>query len=181
MSVVKTSRLISYILRHDPQSAGVTLDEHGWASVSDLIEGVNRTRHLTLELLERIVAEDDKGRYAFNADKTKIRANQGHSVSVDVELTCAAPPAVLYHGSAEKYAAAIAASGLEPKTRLYVHLSADRATAVKVGSRHGVPVVYEVDAARMQAEGYEFYLSVNGVWLTKHVPTAYLKSCEGED
>ena len=181
MSVVKTSRLISYILRHDPQSAGVTLDAHGWASVSELIDGVNRTRRLTFELLEQIVAQDDKGRYAFNADKTKIRANQGHSIPVDVELTCAAPPAVLYHGSAEKYATAIAVGGLEPKTRLYVHLSADRATAIKVGSRHGVPVVYEVDAARMQADGFVFYLSANGVWLTEHVPVAYLTQYARED
>lgn len=178
MSLIKASRYLSYVLRHCPQDAGITLDEHGWARVSELIAGVSRKHPLTMELLERIVAEDDKQRYVFSEDKTRIRANQGHSVAVDVELKRAVPPAVLYHGSADKYRVDIAAEGLKPQTRLHVHLSADVHTAVKVGSRHGVPVVYEVDAARMHADGFSFYLSVNGVWLTDRVPVAYLKKTD---
>lgn len=180
MSLIKTSRYISYVLRHNPQDAGLAMDAHGWVGVNELIEGVGKKRPLTAEMLERIVAEDDKGRYSFNEDKTKIRANQGHSIPVDVELREAVPPSVLYHGSAERFTVGIAAEGVKPGTRLYVHLSADVATAVKVGARHGTPVVYRVDAAGMYAHGYTFYLSVNGVWLTKHVPVAYLQKCKEE-
>lgn len=171
----KTSKYISYILRHNPGAAGVTLDCHGWADTALLIKGVNKERPLTAELLDRIVREDDKGRYSFNDDKTMIRANQGHSVNVDIEFTEALPPDVLYHGTGEKYVPSIDAQGLISKSRLYVHLSSDEKTAVKVGSRHGNPVVYTVDTKRMSADGYMFYLSANGVWLTKSVPVGYLK------
>ncbi|MFQ8583171.1 MAG: RNA 2'-phosphotransferase [Holdemania massiliensis] len=126
-------------------------------------------------LLEKLVAEDEKGRYAFNDDKTLIRANQGHSIPVDVGLKEVQPPEVLWHGTGEKYVASIDREGLISKSRLYVHLSADFQTALKVGSRHGKPVVYAVDARRMHEEGYVFFLSVNGVWLTQRVPMAYLK------
>jgi putative RNA 2'-phosphotransferase len=113
-------------------------------------------------------------RYSFNEDKTLIRANQGHSIPVDVELTELVPPMLLYHGTAEKYVESIDATGLIPKSRLYVHLSADYDTAIKVGTRHGSPVIYTVDATQMHEDGYKFYRSVNGVWLTKEVPTRYL-------
>ena len=126
-------------------------------------------------MLEEIVRTDNKQRYSFNEDKTKIRANQGHSIPVDVELEQKTPPDVLWHGTGEKYVSSIKAEGLIPKTRLYVHLSADPDTAIKVGSRHGKPVVYEVAAKEMQADGYVFFQSVNGVWLTKHVPVKYLR------
>lgn len=125
--------------------------------------------------MEKLVAEDEKGRYAFNDDKTLIRANQGHSIPVDVGLKEVQPPEVLWHGTGEKYVASIDREGLISKSRLYVHLSADFQTALKVGSRHGKPVVYAVDARRMHEEGYVFFLSVNGVWLTQRVPMAYLK------
>ena len=162
------------ILRHKPEEIGITLDEHGWADVQALIDGVNQTHPLTMELLEEIVRTDEKQRYSFNEDHTLIRANQGHSIPVDVELKETAPPAILYHGTREKYTASIDQIGLIPKSRLYVHLSADRETAVTVGKRHGKPVVYTVDAASMHADGYPFFLSVNGVWLTKEVPVEYL-------
>ena len=169
-----TSKFISLILRHRPEVIGITLDEHGWANVDELLAGISRTRPLDMAGLEKIVRTDEKQRYAFNSDKTKIRANQGHSVPVDVELQPVTPPALLYHGTGEKYVASIEARGLIPKTRLYVHLSGDYDTARKVGARHGSPRVYQINAARMSADGYVFYRSVNGVWLTKQVPPQYL-------
>ena len=175
-----TSKFIALILRHKPETIGITLDEHGWADVDRLIEGVNRTRPLDRDTLEEIVRTDEKQRYAFNEDHTLIRANQGHSVPVDVELERMKPPAVLYHGTGEKYVSSIDRQGLLPRARLYVHLSPDADTAVKVGSRHGKPVVYLVDAARMDADGYSFYRSVNGVWLTKAVPAEYLRKSGAE-
>ena len=175
MSLVDTSRFISLILRHKPETIGITLDEHGWANVDELIKGVNKTHPLTMELLEEIVRTDDKKRYSFNEDKTLIRANQGHSIPVDVELKETVPPTILYHGTGEKYVDSIDASGLIPKSRLYVHLSADYDTAIKVGARHGKAVVYTVDTASMIADGCVFYISENDVWLTKTVPVKYLR------
>ena len=127
-----------------------------------------------MEMLEEIVKTDNKQRYSFNEDKTLIRANQGHSIPVDVELEEKTPPDILYHGTGLKYTESIDRQGLIPKSRLYVHLSADYDTAVKVGQRHGKPVVYQVKAGKMTADGYKFYLSVNGVWLTKRVLPEYL-------
>lgn len=174
MSLTRTSRYISLILRHKPEAIGITLDEHGWADVDELIAGVSRTHPLTMKLLEEIVRTDEKQRYSFNGDKTLIRANQGHSIPVDVELPELEPPAILYHGTGQKYVPSIDRQGLLPKSRLYVHLSADEDTAVKVGRRHGPPIVYKVQAGKMSEDGYLFYRSVNGVWLTKEVPIEYL-------
>ena len=128
-----------------------------------------------MAMLETIVATDNKQRYSFNEDRTLIRANQGHSVPVDVELEQKTPPEQLYRGTGEKYVASIEAQGLIPKSRLYVHLSADTDTARKVGARHGRPVVYFVSAGEMARDGYAFYQSVNGVWLTRAVPAKYLR------
>lgn len=175
MSDTDTSRFISLILRHKPEAIGITLDEHGWADVSELIAGVNKTHRLDMEGLERIVAEDEKQRYSFNEDKTLIRANQGHSIPVDVELKKEEPPEILYHGTATKFEEAIDREGLIPKSRLYVHLSGDEETARKVGIRHGKLVMYKVKSGEMYKDGYEFFLSVNGVWLTKSVPVKYLE------
>lgn len=172
------SKYISLILRHKPETIGISLDEHGWADVGALIAGINRTQPFTMEMLEKIVASDNKRRYSFNEDKTLIRANQGHSVPVDVELKRETPPAVLYHGTGEKYTSAIDEQGLIPKSRLYVHLSKDVDTAKAVGKRHGKPVIYKVNAALMESDGFEFFLSVNGVWLTKSVPVKYLSKSE---
>ncbi len=170
-----TGRFLSLILRHHPEVIGIELDEHGWADVSELIEGISRTRPFDFKLLEKIVAEDEKQRYSFNEDRTLIRANQGHSIPVDVELKKKAPPKILWHGTGEKYVESILRQGLIPKSRLYVHLSSDYDTAKKVGSRHGRPVVFEVAAGKMLKDGYDFFQSVNKVWLTKSVPVKYLK------
>lgn len=178
MSLTQTSKLISLILRHRPETIGIELDEHGWARVDELIAGIARTRPMTMDMLEEIVRTDSKQRYAFNEDRTKIRANQGHSVPVDVELERVEPPILLYHGTGEKYTASIDKSGLLPKSRLYVHLSADVDTAVSVGKRHGKPVVYTVQAGAMAWDGHAFYRSANGVWLTKGVPARYLQKME---
>jgi putative RNA 2'-phosphotransferase len=127
-----------------------------------------------MEMLERIVRTDEKQRYSFNEDKTLIRANHGHSIPVDVELEEKIPTEILWHGTGEKYVDSINLQGLIRKSRLYVHLSKDKETAQKVGSRHGRPVTYQVRAGRMYAGVYKFYQSVNGVWLTEHVPPEYL-------
>ncbi len=174
MSDTKTSKFISLILRHKPETIGISLDEHGWADVDELIAGISKSRPFSMKDLERIVINDNKQRYSFNEDKTKIRANQGHSIDVDVELQEMIPPDVLYHGTGEKSVSFIDKEGLKPMNRLYVHLSKDIETAIKVGSRHGRPVIYAVDCKAMIKDGYLFYLSKNGVWLTKSVPLGYL-------
>ncbi len=175
MNAAKISKYISLILRHKPEAAGITLDEHGWADVGELIRGIQKTQRFNMEMLEEIVRTDQKQRYSFNEDKTRIRANQGHSIPVDVELPVTEPPEILWHGTGQKYVESIDRTGLIPKGRLYVHLSGDWETAVKVGSRHGKPMVYQVDSGQMAKDGYLFFRSVNGVWLTKQVPVKYLK------
>ncbi len=175
MSLKETSKYMSLILRHKPEIIGISLDEHGWANVDELIAGIAKTQKFDMGILEEIVRTDEKQRYSFNEDKTKIRANQGHSVQVDVELEETEPPEELWHGTGEKFVSAIDEQGLIPKSRLYVHLSKDEETAKKVGSRHGRPVLYIVSSGRMYRDGYKFYLSENGVWLTKKVPVKYLK------
>ena len=174
MSLKDTSKFMSLILRHKPEIIDISLDEHGWANVNELIAGIAKTYDFNMDILDEIVRTDEKQRYSFNEDKSLIRANQGHSIPVDVELDEVEPPAKLWHGTGEKYAASINEMGLIPKSRLYVHLSKDRDTAIKVGERHGKPVLYIVKAAEMYKDGYKFYLSKNGVWLTKEVPAKYL-------
>ena len=182
MNLTKVSRFISLILRHKPEEAGITLDKHGWANVNELIEGVSKKYPITMDILEEIVRTDDKQRYSFNEDKTLIRANQGHSIKVDVELEEVEPPEFLYHGTAPKYRESIEEIGLIPKSRLYVHLSTDIVTAYTVGERHGeMPIVYRVRSGAMYRTGYKFYKSINGVWLTDKVPAEYLVcSVEGK-
>ena len=175
MNNKETSKYISLILRHKPDVIGITLDEHGWANVDELIAGVSKTHPINMEILEQIVAEDEKQRYSFNEDKTLIRANQGHSIPVDVELEEKEPPEILFHGTGEKYVDSINKSGLIPKSRLYVHLSSNEETAHKVGTRHGKPVIYKVKSKEMYQDGYKFFCSVNGVWLTKTVPVRYIE------
>ena len=178
MGLKETSKFISLILRHKPETIGISLDEHGWANVEELIKGIARTRDFDVGMLEEIVRTDEKQRYSFNEDKTLIRANQGHSIPVDVELDEKEPPEELWHGTGEKYVSSIDVQGLIPKSRLYVHLSKDRETAVKVGQRHGKPVLYIVKAGEMYRDGYKFFLSKNGVWLTGEVPAKYLMKRE---
>ena len=158
-----------------PEVIGITIDEHGWANVEELIQGIAKNNlGFNKEFLEEIVRTDNKQRYSFNDDKTLIRANQGHSIPVDVELEEKEPPKILYHGTGEKYIASIDQNGLIPKSRLYVHLSKDVETAKAVGKRHGKEVVYSINSEQMYKDGYKFYLSKNGVWLTKRVPVKYL-------
>ena len=180
MNLTSYGKFISLILRHKPEIIGISLDEHGWADVNGLIAGIQKTHpDFNMNILEEIVASNNKQRYSFNDDHTLIRANQGHSIAVDVELKECPPPAILYHGTGEKYVTSILKSGLIPKSRLYVHLSKDIDTALNVGSRHGKPVVFKVDTQRMSSDGIPFFLSVNGVWLTKHVPVEYLTEIQG--
>ena len=176
-SDVKLGRFLSLVLRHNPSAAGITLDEHGWADVEKLLVGANRTgRKIDMSTLERIVRENNKQRYSFNENHTKIRANQGHSVQVDVKLREVEPPRYLYHGTASRFLPAIQAEGIRKMSRQYVHLSGDFETAMAVGKRHGIPVVITIDAEAMAQDGVTFYRSENGVWLCEHVDPKYFVS-----
>lgn len=166
---MKKSKKISYILRHDP--SGLDMDKHGWVLVEDLLKLVQ----ITKEELDFIVAENDKKRFSYSEDGLKIRARQGHSIQVDVELKVVDPPKKLYHGTADRFVQSIQKSGLIKGSRLHVHLSDNVDTAKSVGSRHGKPVIFEVDSWRMRADGIKFYQSENGVWLTDFVDSKYLK------
>lgn len=177
--LTEVSKFLSLILRHKPEVIGIELDEHGWANVDELIAGVGaKYPGFNIDILEEIVRTDEKQRYTFNEDKTLIRANQGHSIPVDVELDILEPPEYLYHGTGKKYIESINAQGLIPKSRLYVHLSGDFGTAMDVGERHGrLPHVYRVHSGKMHRDGHTFYRSKNGVWLTDNVPVEYLFLC----
>ena len=152
MNLNETSKFIALILRHKPETIGISLDEHGWANVSELIEGINKQQPFTMMDLEEIVKTDNKQRYSFNEDKTLIRANQGHSIPVDVELPEKEPPEFLWHGTGEKYTESIDEIGLIPKSRLYVHLSGDLETAKIVGKRHGKLALYKVKSGEIRTE-----------------------------
>lgn len=171
----RASKFMSLVLRHNPSIIDATLDENGWLSVNALLEGMNR-KGITIDkdLLEQLVRENDKKRFAFNEDQTKIRANQGHSVVVDVQLSVQTPPDILYHGTVEKFIDSIFEQGIQSMNRQHVHLSADIETAKNVGARRGKPVVLEINAAEMSKAGIPFYLSENGVWLTDEVNTVYI-------
>jgi putative RNA 2'-phosphotransferase len=166
------SRFLSLVLRHDPGKIGITLDDQGWVAVDTLLAALPFP--LEREALERLVRENDKLRFALSPDGRMIRANQGHSVTVDLALTPTSPPAVLYHGTVEKFLSSILLQGLLKGERHHVHLSATEETARKVGSRRGEPVILSVAAAEMAEMGHLFYRSENGVWLTDHVPAKFL-------
>lgn len=173
---LKLGKFISLVLRHKPESAYVSLDANGWVNVKELIAGIRKSgRNITMSDLEEIVETDAKNRYSFDKYKNRIRANQGHSIKVDVELKKMDPPDVLYHGTAKKTLDNIYKEGIKPMNRLYVHLSKDYETAMKVGSRHGKPVILLIDSKQMKNDGVEFYLSENGVWLTSFVDRKYFK------
>lgn len=155
MNLENISKYMCLILRHKPETIGITLDEHGWANVDELIDGIRKDNPgFDLGHLYEIVKTDSKGRYSFNEDKTLIRCNRGHSIPVDVELEEKQPPEFLYHGTGEKYVVSIDQIGLIPKSRLYVHLSSDVDIAEKVGQRHGKEVVYQV-ASEMRSRFWE--------------------------
>jgi putative RNA 2'-phosphotransferase len=173
--LVKISKYLSKHLRHQPHRLGLELDPGGWVDVDRLLAACARHHFpITRAELAEVVAQNDKQRFAFDPTGTHIRANQGHSVDVDLQLEPLTPPPLLYHGTGHRAAEAIAGSGIMRMARHHVHLSSDIATATAVGARHGRPVVFEVDAAAMHRDGFLFYRSANGVWLVDRVPPEYL-------
>lgn len=176
-AVVRTSKFLSFVLRHKPGAIGLELDEAGWADVSRLIDCAKSDgRSLSEEQIRIVVETNDKQRFEMSEDGRRIRASQGHSIDVNLGLEPQTPPDVLFHGTATRFLDSILATGLEPRGRRHVHLSADEATAVAVGQRHGKPVVLQIDAASMAADGHCFYLSKNRVWLAEAVPADYLEA-----
>jgi len=172
---VSKSKLLSFVLRHDPGSFGLTLARDGWVEVDDLLRALAaHERPLTRAELEQIVRESDKQRFALSADGARIRANQGHSVDVELGYEPAPPPPLLFHGTVEKFLAAILREGLKRGERHHVHLSATPELALSVGARRGRPRLLEIDAAGMALAGHEFFCTPNGVWLTSHVPANFL-------
>ena len=173
-NIIRLGKNLAFLLRHDADAFKEGLiDEHGWRNVSEL-----KKRGYTQSILDEIVETNNKQRYEYNESKTKIRARQGHSIPVDVELVEMTPPDTLYHGTATRFITSIMGEGIKCGTRLYVHLSKDVETAKTVGARHGNPCVIELDAKKMSEDGIKFFLSNNGVWLTKHVPTNYFKNVQ---
>lgn len=172
----KISKFLSLVLRHKPETIQINLDENGWTSVDKLIENAHKFGYdFDIEVLKFIVDTNAKKRFAFNETFDKIRANQGHSVEVELGYSPQIPPPILYHGTSEKSIALILQTGLKKQRRHHVHLSKDVDTALMVGKRHGKPFVFEVLAELMHSDGFEFYLSDNGVWLTDNVPVKYLR------
>ena len=174
MNIKKASKFLSLILRHRQEKIGLELGAGGWVSVDDLLKGIEQKRRLTMRQLEEVVDTNDKKRFSFNEDKTMIRASQGHSVKIDLELVEQEPPDILYHGTYKDAVNNIFKGGIRKMARHHVHLSADKATAITVGSRRGYPVVFEVDAKAMYEAECIFFMSDNGVWLTDYVPVMYL-------
>lgn len=168
-NLVNLSKKMSYLLRHNNED--LAMDNNGYVMVSDLLNKLN----VGMDILEFVVKQDNKQRYAFSPDKKKIRASQGHSLNVDVELEEVAPPKYLYHGTVGQYLDSILMTGLKPGSRQYVHLSADKETATSVGNRRGKAIILTVLAEDMYREGGKFYKSANGVWLAKHVDPKYIK------
>jgi putative RNA 2'-phosphotransferase len=176
---IRISKFLSLVLRHRPDKIGIQLDENGWTDVAQLIKKAKLSHiNLDLDTLKFIVDTNSKKRFAFDENLEKIRASQGHSVEIELGYQPQEPPALLYHGTASQFADAILRTGINKRKRHHVHLSEDVETAVKVGQRHGKPVVFEVLAEQMDQHQIPFYLSDNGVWLTDEVPPRYLKLLE---
>ena len=170
------SKFLSLILRHDPGKIALQLDDNGWAQVDELLTKINRHQpELTFKLLEEVVYTNDKRRFAFNEDKTKIRASQGHSVKIDLNYTSVEPPEYLYHGTVNKFLDQIKEKGLLKMSRNHVHLSEDVETATKVATRRGKPIILKVSSGEMFTNGVEFFKSENGVWLTDAVAPDYIE------
>ncbi len=173
--LVPTSKFLSLVLRHKPETIGLTLDAEGWADLDELIALASRGgRHLTRELIEQVVEQNDKRRFVFSDDRRRIRAQQGHSIEIELNLPPRQPPEILYHGTVAKFLPAVRAQGLIKGSRQHVHLSSDRETARRVGERRGAAVILTIRAELMHGDGFSFFLSGNGVWLTDHVPPQYL-------
>ena len=173
--LIKVSKYLSKHLRHSPERIGLALLPGGWVGVDDLLDALARHRFpIDFDELVEVVERNDKQRFAFTPDGAQIRASQGHSVDVDLQLAEVEPPPILFHGTVATFLEAIRAAGLIRGRRHHVHLSVDRQTATRVGSRRGQPVVLTVDSAAMHGAGYKFFVSANGVWLTDHVPPSFL-------
>lgn len=173
---IETSKFLSYVLRHEPQAIGLTLDNEGWAKINELVQLANISgNNITLGQIHSIVKNDKKGRFSISDNNQYIRAVQGHSLkTVDLKLKEVTPPTKLIHGTAKRFIEKINAEGLLPKGRQYVHLTEDYDTAIKTGIRYGKPVILNIDSRRMQEDGYKFYQAENNVWLTAAVPSAYI-------
>ncbi|OCR02528.1 RNA 2'-phosphotransferase [Oscillatoriales cyanobacterium USR001] len=180
--LVKISKYLSKHLRHTPEILGLQLSPGGWVNVDEFLAACqNHNFPIQLNELKTVVAENDKQRFSFDSTGTLIRANQGHSVEVDLQLAPSIPPDLLYHGTGKGVLESIINSGICKMSRHHVHLSANIETARKVGARHGLPVVFTIAAAAMYNQGYIFYCSENGVWLVEEVPPEYLKVTELKD
>ncbi|MEZ5429550.1 MAG: RNA 2'-phosphotransferase [Pyrinomonadaceae bacterium] len=172
----KLSKFLSLVLRHRPEAVGLTLEENGWVGVEALLEALAENgRPTTRQELVEVVETNDKKRFSFDDDQTKIRANQGHSLGIELEFEEKPPPKILYHGTAEKNLRMIEKTGLKKMKRHHVHLSADEETARRVGIRYGRPVIFRIDTEKMLREGHRFFVSANGVWLTDEVPPRFLE------
>jgi putative RNA 2'-phosphotransferase len=180
-NLVKISKFLSLVLRHAPETIRVTMDKNGWVGIQELIDNANtyKNLHLTTDIIKKVVETNDKQRFILSDDEKRIRANQGHSITVDLELESRTPPDVLYHGTAIRFLDSIRKDGIKSMGRQYVHLSRTEEIAITVGRRHGEPVVLYIDAKTMHEEGYKFYLSENKVWLVDKVPIKYIKIKEG--
>lgn len=175
----KTSKFLSFILRHNPDSIDLTLDENGWANINELINRINisgELKNLNRSLIEEVVDTSDKKRFIISDNGQNIRANQGHSINVNLQLKPVTPPEFLYHGTATRFLDSILQEGLNPQQRQYVHLSTDIETATAVGQRYGKPVILKIKALLMHEQGFVFYRSENGVWLTDSVPPSFLQA-----
>lgn len=171
----RISKFMSLVLRHDPSKIGINLDENGWANVQELIDKCKKHRyHFSMEDLIEIVETNDKKRYTFNEKQNKIRANQGHSIDIDLALSSVEPPEFLYHGTATRFLSSIMEKGIIKGSRQHVHLSKDKETATKVGSRHGKVVILTILTGKMYQDGIIFYQSDNGVWLTDYIDVKYI-------
>lgn len=178
----KISKFLSLVLRHQPEKIGLELDQNGWVSIPELLRACSQNEFsITPAELQTVVTNSDKQRFFISEDGTKIRANQGHSISVDLDYIPTIPPDILYHGTAERFLSSILSIGLVKGNRHHVHLSSDRHTAQNVGSRHGKPVILNIMSLQMYEEGYQFFQSKNGVWLTDRVPITYLKVLNQEE
>ena len=174
--LIRTSKFLSLILRHEPERVGLKLEEGGWVGVNDLLQATNRHGvSLTLEQLKQVVANNSKKRFAFSDDGQLIRASQGHSVEIDLQYAPQTPPELLYHGTATRFLSGIRRDGLQRMARHDVHLSADPMQTRQIGSRHGKPVPLTIRAGDMHRAGHVFRCSANGVWLVNHVPATFIE------
>ena len=172
----EVSKGLSYALRHRPDAMGLRLRHGGWVAVDELIKAFRTAgRTMSRELLDVVVADNDKQRFEYSEDGAQIRARQGHSAPVDLGYEPSTPPNVLFHGTATRHLASIFEQGLVKGRRHHVHMSTDKRAMLDVGQRHGKPVLLAIDARRMLADGYEFFVTGNHVWLTDHVPPSYIR------